>query len=62
LIAVGIITAINVAVIGVPVTVALASGQPEKIEFYIKALHYGLQGLKSYFDFIVELFKAAAGV
>ena len=37
--------------------IALAVSNPDKLEFYIKALEYGLKGLKEYFQFIIELFK-----
>lgn len=61
-IAVGIVTAVNAAVLGLPAAVAVASGQLDRLDFYLKALQYGLKGLQAYFGFIVDLFKAAVGL
>jgi len=32
---------------------------PDRLEYFIEALKYGLEGLKAYFDFIVRLFVEA---
>ena len=61
-IAVGIVTAVNAAILGLPAAIAISSGQPEKLDFYVKALQYGLKGLQAYFGFIVDLFKVAVGL
>ena len=40
---VGLATAVNIVVLGVPAAVAITSGQPEKLESYVRALQYILQ-------------------
>jgi len=45
-----------------PAGVALAEGNPQMFDYYIKALEYGLKGLQEYFNFIIELFKVALSV
>jgi len=59
LVVLGIIALLLTSVIWVPALVFAASGQPEKFQYYVKALEYGLKGLQQYFQFIIELFKAA---
>jgi len=55
LLVVGVISVVAVA----GVVVYAAGSNPEKLEYFVKALEYGLKGLKEYFNFIVELFKIA---
>ena len=59
---VGLVTAVNIVVLGVPAAVAIASGQSDKLQLYVKALQYGFKGFQEYLSFIVDLFKAAIGV
>ena len=32
---------------------------PDKLQFFIKAMEYALMGLEKYFDFIIKLFTKA---
>jgi hypothetical protein len=41
----------------VPVMVAIAEGNPQKLEAFVKALDYALRGLIEYFKTIIELYK-----
>jgi len=45
-----------------PAGVALAEGNPQMFDYYIKALEYGLKGLQEYFNFIIELFKVVLSI
>jgi len=54
-----IVLATLALLIGIPATVAIATGSPENFQYYIKALEYGLKGLAEYFRFVIELFKVA---
>jgi len=42
-------------------TVYAAGSDPEKFQYFVEALKWGLEGLKEYFNFIIELFKIATG-
>jgi len=41
-------------------TLAVATiGHPDRLEYFIKALEYGLKGLETYLNFVKELFVEA---
>lgn len=54
-----ILLTIASSIIWVPAIVLAASGNTDKFQYYLKALEYGLKGLSKYFEFIIDLFKAA---
>jgi hypothetical protein len=63
LLALGLVLLVLVAVfIFIPFAVAYSIGHPERFEYYVKALEYGLLGLKEYFKFVLDLFKEAISV
>jgi hypothetical protein len=53
-----VLTAVSVIAVAGAVVYA-AGSDPEKFQYFVKALEYGLKGLKEYFNFIIELFKIA---
>jgi len=52
------LTAVGFAGLGLT-SIALAYTNPELLELVAKIAEYGLEGLKAYFDFLIELFKEA---
>ncbi len=43
-------------ILGVPAIVLASKGNLDDYTAYIKALEYGLEGLKAYFEFIKDMF------
>jgi len=50
------------SVLWVPAVVCVATGQPDKFQYYLQSLDYLLKGLIEYFEAVIELFKVAVGV
>ena len=59
LVAAALLALLLTSVLWAPAMVFAASGNPEKFDYYVKALEYLLKGLEKYFDAVVELFKTA---
>jgi len=47
------------SVIWFPITTFALTNSFNKLDYYIKALEYGLKGLQEYLKFVLELFKEA---
>ena len=45
--------------IWIPAIVFAITDNYDKYAYYLKALEYGLEGLKAYFEFIKDMFKLA---
>jgi len=53
-----VVVALLVLATGAVLAVA-AVGHPERLEYFIKALEYGLKGLEAYLNFVKDLFIEA---
>jgi len=53
------LTILFMSILLLPAIVCLATGQPDKFQYYVQALDYLLKGLIEYFKAVVELFKTA---
>lgn len=56
-----LIVLIAISIILLPAAVFAFQGQPEKFDYYVKALEYMYKGFIAYLQKVFDLFKAAIG-
>lgn len=57
-----LVVAVSIALLlCLPAVALTASGQADKLPYYVQALEHLFKGLVEYFKAVVELFKAAVG-
>jgi hypothetical protein len=59
LVVLGVVLVLILAIFCIPAGIVLAKAGIDGFQAYIKALEFGLAGLREFFNFIIQLFNAS---